>query len=336
MSTMPLPRRRLLKLAAANLALTSLAAPALTRVARAQIYPSRPITMIVPYAAGGPTDTVGRVVAERMRSELGQPVVLENVAGAGGSIGLGRLARSAPDGYTINVGNWSAHVINGAIYSLLYDLKTDFEPIALLAQAPQMVVAKKATPADDLNSFIAWLKANPNRTAGTAGIGSPPHIGGVLFQNMTDTALQFVHYRGVALATQDLVAGQIDMVIADPTTATPQVRAGTIKAYAVAAPTRLPALPDVPTADEAGLPGFHVATWNALFAPKGTPKAIIDKLNAAAVTALADPAVRARFAAIGQDIPPREQQTPEALGALNKADIEKWWPIVKAANIKAE
>ena len=331
MSTMKLPRRRLLKLAAAGLAL-----PALPRIARAQAYPSRPITMIVPYAAGGPTDTVGRVVAERMRAELGQPVVLENVAGAGGSIGLGRLARSAPDGYTINVGNWSAHVINGAIYSLLYDPKTDFEPIALLAQAPQMVVAKKATPADDLKGFIAWLKANPKTTAGTAGIGSPPHIGGVLFQNMTDITLQFVHYRGVALATQDLVAGQIDMAIADVTTATPQVRAGTIKAYAVAAPTRLPALPDVPTADEAGLPGFHVATWNALFAPKGTPKAIIEKLNAAAVTALADPAVRARFAAVGQEIPPREQQTPEALAALNKADIEKWWPIVKAANIKAE
>jgi tripartite-type tricarboxylate transporter receptor subunit TctC len=204
-----------------------------------------------------------------------------------------------------------------------------------LAQAPQMVVAKKATPADDLIGFIAWLKANPGKTtAGTAGIGSPPHIGGVLFQNMTGATLQFVHYRGVALATQDLVAGQIDMAIADVTTATPQVRAGTIKAYAVAAPTRLPALPGLPTAAEAGLPGFHVATWNALFAPKGTPKAIIERLNAAAVTALADPAVRARFAAIGQEIPPREQQTPEALGALNKAD--KWWPIVKAANIKAE
>ena len=329
---MTLPRRRLLQLAAAGLTL-----PALPRIARAQAYPSRPITMIVPYTAGGPTDTVGRVVAERMRAELGQSVVLENAAGAGGSIGLARVARATPDGYTINVGNWSAHVINGAIYTLPYDLKTDFEPIALLAHAPQMVVARKATPADDLKSFIAWLKANPDKTtAGTAGIGSPPHIGGVLFQNMTGTALQFVHYRGVALATQDLVAGQIGMVISDPTTATPQVQAGTIKAYAVAAPTRLPALPNVPTADEAGLPGFHVATWNALFAPKGTPKAIVDRLNAAAVTALADPAVRARFAAMGQEIPPRAQQTPEALAALNKADIEKWWPIVKAANIKAE
>src|SRR3954471_10017410 len=217
MSTMPLPRRRLLKLAAANLALTSLAAPALTRVARAQTYPSRPITMIVPYTAGGPTDTVGRVVAERMRAELGQPVVLENVAGAGGSIGLGRLARSAPDGYTINVGNWSAHVINGAIYSLPYDLKTDFEPIALLALAPQVVVARKTMPADDLKALIAWMKANEDKTSfGTAGAGSPPHVGGVLLQTMAGVKGPFISYRGNSLAMQDLVAGQIDIVVSDP------------------------------------------------------------------------------------------------------------------------
>jgi tripartite-type tricarboxylate transporter receptor subunit TctC len=328
---MKLPRRRFLQLIGAGVAL-----PAVSR-AQAQTYPSRPITMIVPYAAGGPTDTIGRVTTEHMRADLGQTIVAENVGGAGGSTGIGRLARATPDGLTIGIGNWSAMVVNGAIYPLPYDLRQDFEPIALLAQAPQLVVAKKTVPANDLKEFIAWLKANPDKiSTGTAGIGSPPHIGAILFQTMTGTRSQLVPYRGAAPAMQDLVAGQVDMVISDPTTALPQLRAGTIKGYAVAQKTRLPAAPDLLTSDEAGLPGFHISTWNALFAPKGTPKDIIAKLNAAAVKALADPAVRSRLTALGQDIPPREQQTPEALGALHMADIEKWWPIIKAANIKPE
>jgi tripartite-type tricarboxylate transporter receptor subunit TctC len=305
--------------------------------ATAQVYPSRPITMVVPFAAGGPIDTIGRIMAEGMRVSLGQPVIVENVAGASGSIGVGRVARAAPDGYTIVVGFWGTHVLNGAIYTLQYDVLSDFEPISLNASNVQVIVAKKAMPANDLKGLIAWLKANPDTaSAGTAGPGSPQHVGGVFFQNATGTRFRFVPYRGGVPAMQDLVAGQIDLIISDQTTSLPQVRSGNIKAYAVTGKGRLAAAPDIPTVDEAGLPGFYFSVWNALWAPKNTPKNVISKLNAAAVDALAEPAVRQRLADLGQQIVPREEQTPAALGAYHKAEIEKWWPIIKAAGIKAE
>jgi tripartite-type tricarboxylate transporter receptor subunit TctC len=329
---MKLLRRTFLQLAAGAVAM-----PAVSRSAFAQAYPSRAITMVVPFAAGGPTDVIGRVLAERMRNTLGQTVVVENTTGAGGTAGAGRLARAAPDGYTIGIGQNGSHVITGATYSNLpYDLLKDFEPLTLVCITPFMVVAKKSVPANDLKSFIAWLKDNPNKTVGTAGQGSISHVCGLIFQNATQTQLQFVPYRGIAPAMQDVVAGQIDMIISDPVATLQQARSGNIKAYAVCASARLPAAPEFPTVDEAGLPGYHVALWHGLWMPKGTPKPILDKLHAAAVEALADPAVRTRLEALGQDIYPRERQTPEALGALQKSEIEKWWPIIKAGNIKVE
>jgi tripartite-type tricarboxylate transporter receptor subunit TctC len=306
-------------------------------IAAEQVYPSRPITMIVPFAAGGPTDTIARTLAEPMRVSLGQPVILENVTGAAGSIGAGRVARAAGDGYTLVIGVWGTHVLNGAIYPLSYDLLKDFEPISLVASNPMVIVARKAVPANNLMELIAWLKANPDKaSAGTTGTGGASHVAAILFQKETSTRFQFVPYRGLAPAMQDLVAGQIDMMIDNPATSLPQVRAGTIKAYATTAKARLAAAPDIPTADEAGLSGFTVSQWTALWAPKGTPKDIIAKLNEAVVESLADKNVLARLADLGQSIPPRDQQTPESLGAYQKAEIEKWWPIIKAANIKAE
>ncbi len=307
--------------------------------AAAQVYPSRPVTMVVPFAAGaGQPDTIGRIVAERMRASLGQAVIIENAAGANGSLGVGRVARAAPDGYTLVIGLRDTHVVNGAIYALPYDVLADFEPVALLSNSRgALLVAKKSLPANDLKGLIAWLKANPDKASqGHPGFGSLPHLSGIHFQNITGTRFQFVPYRGSGPAMQDLLAGQIDMMFVGADTALPQVRASRINAYAVTAKSRLVDAPDIPTVDEAGLPGFYSSQWFAIFAPKGTPKNVVAKLNAAVVDALADPAVRQRFADIENEIPPREQQTPEALRALQKADIEKWWPIIKAAGIKAE
>jgi tripartite-type tricarboxylate transporter receptor subunit TctC len=303
----------------------------------AQRFPSRPITIVVPFAAGGPIDTLARVMAERMRAPLGQPVVIENVTGAAGSIGVGRVARASPDGYTLVAGFWGTHVVNGATQALGYDVLNDFEPILLTSNNVQIIVGRRTLPANDLNGLVGWLKANPDMAAaGTAGGGSPQHVDGAFFQNATGTRFRFVPYRGGAPAMQDLVAGQIDLIFADQTTSLPQVRSGNIKAFAVTGKSRLAAAPDIPTVDEAGLPGFYCSVWNALFAPKGTPRDIVAKLNVAAVDALAEPAVRQRLADLGQQIVPRDEQTPEALAAFHKAEIEKWWPIIKAAGIRAE
>lgn len=313
------------------------AALALVGNADAQGWPSRPITMIVPFPAGGPTDTIGRVVADGMRNSLGQPIVIENVSGAAGSLGTGRIARTEPDGYTLFLGNSVTHVINGAVYALKYDLLKDFAPVILLAYQPQIIVAKKDFPARDLKELIAWLKANPGKaSAGIGGIGGVSHVAGVFFEKETGTQFQFVPYRGLGPAMQDLVAGQIDIMIDQAANTLPQVRAGTIKAYAVTSKTRLPAAPDIPTVDEAGLPGFYRSSWHGLWVPQSTPESIVAKLNSAVVAAFADPTTRQRLADIGQETFPLDQQSPAALGALQRADIERWWPVIKAAGLRAQ
>jgi tripartite-type tricarboxylate transporter receptor subunit TctC len=330
---MKLPRRQFLHLAAGAGALS-----AMSRIARAQAYPTRPITIVVPFPPGGGSDNTARVVAEGMRAALGQPVVIENVGGVGGVIGVGRAARAAPDGYTLSFGYVGTHVFNGASYALQYDVLKDFEPISLISGGnPWMIVAKNALPVKDLKEWIAWLRANPDKgLVAATGVGSPGHILSAFLQSQTGTRFQFVPYRGAGLALQDLIAGHVDILIDTPATFLPHVRAGSIRALAVTAKTHYWAAPDIPTVDEMGAPGVYFTSWTGIWAPKGTPKNIITTLNAAVVDALADAVVRSRLAEFGLEIFPRDQQTPEALGALQKAEIEKWWPIIKEAGIRAE
>jgi tripartite-type tricarboxylate transporter receptor subunit TctC len=323
---MKLARRRFLHLAAGTVAL-----PAVSRIAWAQAYPTRPITMIVPFAAGGPTDVIGRVLAERMRRSLGQPVVIENVTGADGSIGTGRAARARPDGYTIDLGSTSTHVLNGALYSLQYDVLSDFAPISPLGAFPYVLYARKTTPANDFGELITWLKANPNKaSAGFASGGL--HLVTAFFKKQTGTQFTLVPYRGNP--AQDLVAGQIDLAFNTPDQL-PLMRAGSVKAYAVTSDARIAMAPDIPTFGEMGLPALSFSVWAGLFAPRGTPKDIIGKVSAAAVEALADESVHVRITDLGLEVFPRERQSPEVLGALVKADAAKWWPIIKEFGIKA-
>jgi tripartite-type tricarboxylate transporter receptor subunit TctC len=305
--------------------------------ARADVYPSRPITVVVPWPAGGPSDGPARVLADGMRAFLGQPVIVDNVSGASGSAGTGRVSRATPDGYTLVHGNLSTHVVNGAVFRLPYDVQKDFEPIAPIAQQPFLIVGRKTLPATHLRELIAWLKANPDQAVqGTGGPGGVPQILGAFFQRQTDTRFRFVPYRGTALAINDLVAGHIDLMIDAPNNTLPHVQAGTIKAFAVTADRRLTAAPDIPTVDEAGLPEFHFSTWQAMFAPKGTPGPAVARLHGAVVDALADPDVRRRLADLAQDIFPPERQTPQALAALHQAEIDRWWPLIKAAGIRVD
>ena len=302
-----------------------------------QSYPSRPVTLVNPFAAGGPVDAVARIMSAPMSKILGQPVLVDYAVGAAGTIGVGRVARAAPDGYTLSIGHWATHVINAAIYPLQYDVLRDLEPVGMICANPLLIVARSSFPAENLKELIAWLKANPDKASvGTAGVGSGSHMGGVYFQSATGTKVQYIPYKGTGPAMQDLLAGRIDFMVDQASNSLPQVRGGKIKAYAVTAKTRLSAAPEIPTVDEAGLPGLHVSVWFGIWAPRGTPHEIVAKLNAAMVASLSDATVRQRLADLGQEITPREQQSPEALAAFHKAETEKWWPLVKAAGIKPE
>jgi tripartite-type tricarboxylate transporter receptor subunit TctC len=299
--------------------------------AQAQSYPSRPITLVVPFPPGGSTDAAARIMAERMRAPLGQPIVIENVGGAGGSIGVGRVARAAPDGYTFDIGQWDTHV-GSIIYKIDYDLEKDFEPIALISNNPQLMVAKKDLPADNLKELVAWMTANPGKI-NFVNQNAAANVTGVLFENLAKQKVQFIPYRGAGPAMTDLVSGTVDLLVVQGAVALPQIRGGKIKALANLSPQRSASMPDIPTADETGVPGLYMSGWFGFFAPKGTPKDVIARLNAATVEALADPAIQKRFTELGLDVAPRAQQTPEGLAAFQKVEIDKWWPIIKAAGI---
>jgi tripartite-type tricarboxylate transporter receptor subunit TctC len=329
---MTFARRSILQLAAGAAAAAS--AP---KFAFALDYPTRPITIVVPFAAGGATDVLARLLADRMGRSLGQSIIVEDVTGAAGSIGVARVVRASADGYTLSLGTLTTHVLIGGLYNLQFDLLNDLTPIAELASEQLLICVKNALPVKNLQELIAWLRANPGKASvGIPGAGSTGNLAGISFQKATGTTFQFVPYRGDGPAVQDMMAGQIDMMIEPASNFTSQVQAGTLKAIAVLSKTRLASLPDVPTADEAGLPGFYASIWFGLWAPKDTPKDIIAKLNAAAVAALGDAAVKDRLDKLGQQVAPPDLQKPEAFGAFQKAEAEKWWPIIKAANIKVE
>jgi len=308
-----------------------------TGIAAAQTYPTHPVTMIVPFPAGGATDTLARLLAEKMRGILGQPIIIENIAGAAGSIGVGRAVRSAPDGYTLSIGTSTTHMLTGGLYALSFDLLRDLEPVIQIGSEPLLIVGKNNLPADDLKGLIAWLKANPDKASvGIAGVGATGHLTGISFQSETGTKFQFVPYRGNAPAMTDLLAGQIDFMIEPSSNFKSLIAAGNVKPFAITGRTRLPSSPNIPTADEAGLPGFFASLWYGLWVPRDTSKDVIAKLNATLVQVLADPAVKQRLDDLGIQITPLAQQSPEALRAFQKAEAERWWPIIKASNIKAE
>jgi tripartite-type tricarboxylate transporter receptor subunit TctC len=300
----------------------------------AQTYPTRPITLIVPFPPGGSTDTIARIMADKMKSSLGQSVIIENVGGAGGSIAVGRVARAAPDGYTIDIGQWDTHV-GSIIYNLTYDLQTDFTPIGLMSINPQLMLAQKNLPASNLNELVALMKAKPGEVK-FVNQNAAAQVTGILMEKQTGTIVNYIPYRGAGPAMTDLISGQVDLLVVQAAVSLPQLRAGTIKSIANLSPKRSPSMPDIPTSDEGGVPGLYMSGWFGFFGPKGMPKDVVDKLNAAMVAALADPAVKARYADLGLDIASREQQTPGGLAAFQKAEIEKWWPIIKASGIRAQ